>query len=76
MGPSKPGNDIDVAIGDRIRALRTSLKLTVEQVAASVKMPVADYNMGERGERRFHAVELYWIAKTLGVGLDDIVSAL
>jgi transcriptional regulator with XRE-family HTH domain len=76
MGPRKPSNEIDVAIGNRIRSIRTSVNLTAEQVAASAKMPLSDYSSGERGERRFHALELYWIAKTLGIDLGDIVSAL
>jgi hypothetical protein len=43
-------DDVDVAIGDRVRSLRASSKLTIEDVAASAKMSVSDYSMGGAGQ--------------------------
>jgi transcriptional regulator with XRE-family HTH domain len=76
MGPRKPASDVDEAIGKRISSLRTSSNLSAEEVASSAGMRVQDYSEGERGERRFHAIELHRIAKTLGVDLGQIVSVL
>jgi transcriptional regulator with XRE-family HTH domain len=68
--------DIDTAIGGRIRSLRTAAKLTADQVAHSASMSLEDYEAGERGERRFNGLELYYIAQRLRVELKDIVSVL
>jgi transcriptional regulator with XRE-family HTH domain len=68
--------NIDASIGRRLRELRIAAKQDAEKVAYAAKMTLADYEAGERGERRFNAVELYDIAKRLGVTFEDIVSAL
>ena len=50
--------------------------MTIEEVATAAEMSVSDYSEGERGARRFHAIELFNIARTLGVDMTDIVTAL
>lgn len=50
--------------------------MTAETVAEAAKVELSEYLRGEEGERRFSASELYLIAKTLGVDLQDIMSAL
>lgn len=69
-------NNTDVLIGARVRELRTNYKASPTDVAASLKLSLDEYEKGERGERRFNAVEIYYIARTLGVEFVDIVGAL
>ena len=72
----KQAKNVDLAIGGRIRTIRISSKLSADELARAANMSLSDYSIGERGERQFHALELFDIAKTLGVDLRDIVSAL
>lgn len=67
---------IDVRIGARIRELREASGLAADEVATSAKMSAEDYRMSELGERRFSAIEMYDIARTLGVSFSEIVSVL
>jgi transcriptional regulator with XRE-family HTH domain len=68
--------NIDEIIGRRVRELRVAAKDDAEKVAYSADMTLADYEASERGERRFSALELYYIAQRLDVRMTDIVSAL
>lgn len=72
----KRNSQIDLAIGNRIRAIRISSGRSVEVVAASADMLIGDYAEGENGQRRFNAVELHAISQALGISLSDIVSGL
>jgi hypothetical protein len=76
VGPRKPPKDVDVLIGARICALRSARGMTVDEAASAAEMSVSDYVKGESGARRFHALELFNIARTLGVDMADIVTAL
>lgn len=76
IGQRKRNSQIDLAIGNRIRAIRVSSGRSVEVVAASADMLIGDYAEGENGKRRFNAVELHAISQTLGISLSDIVSGL
>jgi hypothetical protein len=67
---------LDEIIGKRVRELRVAAKGNAEKVAYSADMKLEDYEAGERGERRFSALELYYIAQRLDVRITDLVSAL
>ncbi|CCB67470.1 helix-turn-helix domain-containing protein [Hyphomicrobium sp. MC1] len=72
----KTNKQIDQAIGNRIRAIRTSSGKSQEDLAKATELSLTDYARSEAGERRFNAVELFAISQALGIGLVDIVSAL
>lgn len=72
----KRNSKVDLAIGNRIRAIRVSSGQSVEVVAASANMLIGDYAECENGQRRFNAVELHAISEALGISLSDIVSGL
>jgi transcriptional regulator with XRE-family HTH domain len=76
MDAPKRAMNVDLAIGGRIRAIRISCKVSADELAKAAKMSLSDYSVAERGKRRFRALELFDIAKTLDVELSDIVSAL
>lgn len=61
------------AIGDNIRAARTTAKLTQQQVAERIDMDRATYNRVEQGHSAFLIDSLIRIADALGVPLADLV---
>ncbi len=76
MPTNGPEKSIDEILGERIRELRIASKLSPDQVAKAATMTVSDYWMGEQGIRRFSAAETFEIARSLGIELSDLVSAL
>jgi len=76
MAKPGPEQNVDEILGERIRELRTSSHLSIDEVAKSAKMSASDYEMGERGKRRFSAIEAFDIARTLGIELAELLSAL
>jgi hypothetical protein len=76
MSGQVPKNEIDQRLGERIVELRIRQKMPPDIVAEAARMSTEDYLKGERGERRFSAHELNLIARTIGVKLEDIMSAL
>jgi transcriptional regulator with XRE-family HTH domain len=68
--------NIDEIIGRRVRELRVAAKDDAEKVAYSAGITLGEYEASERGERRFAAIELYYIAQRLGVRFEDIFSVL
>jgi len=71
-----PKNETDERLGRRISELRTLKNMSPELVAESARMSTEDYLKGESGEHRFGARELYYIARTLGVSMEEIFGAL
>lgn len=67
---------IDAAIGRRVSELRVAADKHVDDVATQTQMSMPEYVQAERGERRFRAVELFGIAKCLGVRMRDIMVAV
>ena len=76
MAKPGPEQSIDEILGERIRELRTASHLSIDDVSKSAKMSASDYEMGERGKRRFSAIEAFDIARTLGVELSELLSVL
>jgi transcriptional regulator with XRE-family HTH domain len=72
VGQAKPQLDLDTAIGGRIRDLRKAAKIRPAEAAAKMNLSISDYELSERGMRRFRATELFNIAQCLGVGMSDI----
>jgi transcriptional regulator with XRE-family HTH domain len=67
---------LDLAIGNRIRAIRVSSGLSTIDLAETARMPLTDYTHGEKGNRRFSARELFAISQALRIGMTDLVSDL
>ena len=64
MAKPGPEQNVDEILGERIREkLRTASHLSIDEVAKSAKMSASDYEMGERGKRRFSAIEAFDIAR-------------
>jgi transcriptional regulator with XRE-family HTH domain len=76
MAKPGPEQNVDEILGERIRELRTASHLPIDEVAKSAKMSASDYEKGERGKRRFSAIEAFDIARTLGIELAELLSAL
>ena len=62
-----------VAMGRRIRHLRTNLEMTQENVAKECGISTAYYGHIERGTRKASVETLVKIAKTLEASLDEII---
>ncbi len=67
---------LDLAIGNRIRAIRVSSGLSTIDLAEAAHMPLTDYTCSEEGKRRFLARELFAISQALRIGMTDLVSDL
>jgi transcriptional regulator with XRE-family HTH domain len=68
---SAPG--LDKLIGDRIRARRTELGLTQEQLAQALGLSYQQIQKFERGASRIGAVQLHTLAQRLGLALTDLL---
>ena len=58
-------NQVDVAIGAKLRQLRTAAGMTTTRLAMQCGIALPHYEAGERGEQRFSARELHRLAKAL-----------
>ena len=58
-------NQVDVAVGTKLRHMRTAAAISAACLAAQCGIALPHYEAGERGERRFPAVELRRLAKAL-----------
>ena len=58
-------NQIDVAVGVKLRQLRTATGMSSSRLATQCGIALHQYEAGERGERRFSARELHRLAKAL-----------
>ena len=76
MSGQVPKNENDRRLGKSISELRVRQKMPPEIVAEAARMSAEDYLKGESGERRFAARELYFIARTLGVSMEELFSGL
>jgi transcriptional regulator with XRE-family HTH domain len=73
---SKNRLSVDQLIGRRVRDLRTATNKLTDDVAAYARMSVVDYARAEKGERGFRAIELFSVAKCLGIHMKDIISEI
>lgn len=62
-----------VKVGNRIRKLRSSKKITQEELAATAKIDYSYLNQIENGKRNPSAKILSKIARALGVKLSHLV---
>ena len=58
-------NQIDVAVGAKLRQLRTAAGISSTRLAMQCGVALHHYEAGERGEQRFSARELHRLAKAL-----------
>lgn len=61
------------ALGERVRALRTDLNMTQEQLAHQAGLHRAFVGFVERGERDFGVSHLWPIAQALGVEPSELL---
>jgi len=69
-------SSVDTLIGNRLRTLRAASGLSTKDMAEAAKIPVEEYSLSERGERRLRAHELFRVAAKLNVGMSDVLSVL
>ena len=69
-------NLIDIHVGKRVRTIRVSQDLGMEETAQRLGISVACYRKSERGERRFKASELSDLSRTLRVNVAIFFGAL
>ncbi len=58
-------NQIDIAVGAKLRQMRTAASIGSARLATQCGIACHLYEAGERGERRFPATELHRLAKAL-----------
>lgn len=58
-------NQIDIAVGAKLRQMRVEASISPAQLAARSGMAIQDYEAGERGDRRLYAIELHRLARVL-----------
>ena len=69
-------NIVDAQIGQRIKELRTGASVTIAVAAERCGISRSDYERGERGDRRFTAIELHALSGLFNVELTEIFAAL
>ena len=72
--PSRRAGAADVAIGNRIRAQRTTCKLTQEELAALLGISSQQLQKYESGENRVSAARAVDIARRLGIEVGDLLT--
>lgn len=70
-----PKQDIDVFVGQRLRALRTSRRLSLDDLARSLGVSYQQIQKYETGANRISASALWHLSKALGVGVADFFPA-
>ena len=63
-------------IGARLAALRDFCDTSAEDMAAQLKLPLADYLAYEKGEKDFSFSFLYNASSILGVDILDLMSGV
>lgn len=80
--PSKPDdtptitNEIDRQIGKTLRERREGQKITLDAMAAFLRVKLANVEAFEAGTKRISAAQLYGITDMLGIGLDALFDSL
>lgn len=66
--------DLDaIAIGKRVRALRTRRGMTVTELGRAIGRAASQVSVIERGRRDLRLAELQRLARALGVGVDELL---
>ena len=76
MAPKRVSRDPRAEFGARVRAERTRLGLTLEQLAERAGMHWTYIGSVERGERNISLINITRLAEALGVGPEVLVQGL
>jgi transcriptional regulator with XRE-family HTH domain len=73
MQANAPDEDVDTRVRRRLRELRTSKGMTLEEVATSARIDVSTLSRLESGKRRLALDHLPRLAEALAVSTDDLL---
>jgi transcriptional regulator with XRE-family HTH domain len=73
MQANSPDEDVDTRVRRRLRELRTSKGMTLEEVATSARIDVSTLSRLESGKRRLALDHLPRLAEALAVSTDDLL---
>jgi transcriptional regulator with XRE-family HTH domain len=69
---SRAPTEIDLYVGERVRTLRTELRLTLQDLAGRLGISHQQLQKYEVGTNRFSAGMLYNVAQALGISVSDL----
>jgi transcriptional regulator with XRE-family HTH domain len=69
-------NQVAIAVGSRVRNIRQSKGLTIEQLAFEIGVEYTQLSRIERGRINTSVYQLFLISKALGISFSEIINGL